>query len=73
MMRIIRCFATDKHLDLGNPGAQPGDVPNNLLKFVATAVTSPLHSLPATAAHFVGKFGWETIYRWAGQQRYGWC
>jgi len=56
-------FRDGQTLNTGvNPGAQLEYVLNNPLKFVATAVTSLFYSLPATAAHFVGKFGWEKNY-----------
>lgn len=50
-----------------DPMAQLHFVLENPLRFVGIAATSYLESLPATAAHLVGKFGWEKNYL------PGWC
>jgi len=45
-----------------DPARQQTFIFENPLFFAKTAVESAVKSLPATAAHFVGKFGWEKNY-----------
>lgn len=44
------------------PAAQLDFILQNPLKFLKIAVSSTAEALPSTAAHLVGKFGWEKNY-----------
>lgn len=45
-----------------DPAGQQAFILENPLFFAKTAITSIAGALPSTAAHFVGKFGWEKNY-----------
>ena len=45
-----------------DPARQMAFVRDNPIYFIQTAATSLVRSLPSTAAHFTGKFGWEKNY-----------
>lgn len=55
-----------RHLQTLNPGVNPSEqisfVFSNLFSFVKTVAVSVIRTAPSTAAHLVGKFGWEKNY-----------
>lgn len=45
-----------------DPARQQAFILDNPLLFTKIAIASAIRALPSAAAHFVGKFGWETNY-----------